>query len=192
VRNALEDVSGASVATLIAVAIAYLVSTLGVHGDGALGIGAGTAVTLIVASQVVLRRYRHEFRATTHGEEPNLLENEVRGLDHELVAGWELLERCDDDHAWECSPNATTETEVDDWERRVLLLLPQDFAIEYRRAGPAVHAPGNPISDLAKRLQGKLEVLYNALMSRRQYFHHVAPDAVLTPDRPYPYPGYVG
>jgi hypothetical protein len=117
------------------------------------------------------------------------LRKEVEGLDAELIAGRDILDRCDDDHAWEPSPHAATEAEVNEWEQRVLLLLPGDFAEDFRKADPPLHASGDPTSDLAKRVEGKLIVLYGALMSRRQYLHRVEPEAPLTPDREHPYKG---
>jgi hypothetical protein len=150
---------------------------------------AGVAV---LSSPFLLRRARRGGGTVVSVEEPeNLLQREVARLDDELVVGREILNRCDndDDAVWEPSPNAATGKEVVDWERRVLLWLPVDWGDDFRGAEAPIHAPSDPTSELAKRVKAKLTVLYDALRNRRQYLYQTDPEALLPPDREYPYKG---
>src|SRR5258708_12770206 len=94
------------------------------------------------------------------------VEGEGKERDEGLLVGREILRRCDDDDVWEPSPNAATEKEVHDWERRVLRWLPGDWRDDFRSAVPVGHAPNDPISELATRVNAKLFVLWRALRDR--------------------------
>ena len=167
----------------LAVLTACLVTLAALLG-GDLAVGSLTAGAVVSGGVVVWDFCRSRRASSAVGMPgPNRLQQEVKHLDDELLVGREILRRCDDDDVWEPSPNAATEKEVHDWERRVLRWLPGDWRDDFRSAVPVVHAPNDPISELAKRVNAKLFVLWRALRDRHQYLFLTDPEAELPPDR---------
>jgi hypothetical protein len=119
-------------------------------------------------------------------QEVQALEEELKRLDEEYVAGRDILDRCDDDHAMDQSPNAATEHEADEWEQRVKLVLPADWPYAFQGAPPIPRPPGDPTSALAQRMESKLALLHQAITSRRQHLHFQDPSASAPPERALP------